>query len=363
MNLAHESKRNASYSWPATLRVPHGPRLVYLDLNHWIDLAKAMSGHRDGRRHREILDQLLHASELGHAVFPLCFSFYVEMLKISDHRRRSDLRKVIERLTRFAVVTNQHVIVIHEIEALLDNLVGPNPNPISPIGYLDWGVFGALGKRGDIKVVTRDGEDVTSTARQRFSGGPDEFDRIVNEHMVILNREILDGPSPQNEADFRAEGYRPDLILQHYVQEAAAEDAWARLLDQESRWRRGRLRDAVSAREVLFHINETVKAAANVRGVEAFEDIFRGVADPRRAFDAMPSFDVVVTLKTAMHRNAHHRWTNNHVHDIHALASTLPYCAVVLTDREMAALIRHSKLDQRLGTTVLHSLKDLTELL
>ena len=148
-----------------------------------------------------------------------------------------------------------------------------------------------------------------------------------------------------------------------YVQETAAEHEWARLVDEESRWRRGRLRDAVSAREVAFHINEIVKAAANARGLETFDDIFRGVEDPRRAFDAMPSFDVTVTLKTAIHRNAQHQWTNNDIHDIHALASTLPYCDVVLTDREMAALVRRSNLDQRLGTTVFHSLQDLSGLL
>ena len=137
----------------------------------------------------------------------------------------------------------------------------------------------------------------------------------------------------------------------------------ARLLDTEPRWRRGRLRDAVSAREVTFHINESVKAAANARGLETFDDIFRGVENPRRAFDAMPSFDVTVTLKTAIHKNPQHSWTNNHIHDIHALASTLPYCNVVVTDREMAALVRSSKLDQRLGATVLHSLQDLTDIL
>ena len=77
----------------------------------------------------------------------------------------------------------------------------------------------------------------------------------------------------------------------------------------------------------------------------------------------MPSFDVSVSLKTAIHRNPHHRWTNNHVQDINALASTLPYCDVVVTDREMTSLVRRAKLDERLGTTVLHRLEDLTGLL
>jgi hypothetical protein len=35
--------------WPAKL-VPSATRLVYLDLNQWIALAKAVTGHRDGAR-------------------------------------------------------------------------------------------------------------------------------------------------------------------------------------------------------------------------------------------------------------------------------------------------------------------------
>ena len=73
----------------------------------------------------------------------------------------------------------------------------------------------------------------------------------------------------------------------------------------------------------------------------------------------MPSFDVSVSLKTAIHRNTHHRWSNNHIHDINAVASTLPYCDVVVTDREMASLVRRTKLDERLDTTVLDRLEDL----
>ena len=69
-----------------------------------------ISGHPDGLRQRDNLDRLLHAVEQGHAVFPLSLPIYVEVLKIGEHRRRSDLRKVIERLGGFGVVTSRHVI-------------------------------------------------------------------------------------------------------------------------------------------------------------------------------------------------------------------------------------------------------------
>lgn len=101
--------------------------------------------------------------------------------------------------------------------------------------------------------------------------------------------------------------------------------------------------------------------AAHARGLANFGEIFEGVREPRRTFDAMPSFDVSVSLKTAIHRNARHQWKNNHVHDIHALAATLPHCDIVVTDREMASMVRRSKLDRRVGTTVLDQLEDLAD--
>ena len=63
--MAKATKRigNGRYCWPRTLRRPSDLRIVYLDLNHWIDLAKAYSGHKDGRKHREILDDSYRASK------------------------------------------------------------------------------------------------------------------------------------------------------------------------------------------------------------------------------------------------------------------------------------------------------------
>jgi hypothetical protein len=62
------------------------------------------------------------------------------------------------------------------------------------------------------------------------------------------------------------------------------------------------------------------------------EEVFSDVEETRRAFDSMPSFDLAVTLKTALHRDPAHRWTTNDIHDIDALGSTLPYCDIVVTD-------------------------------
>ena len=73
----------------------------------------------------------------------------------------------------------------------------------------------------------------------------------------------------------------------------------------------------------------------------------------------MPSFDVTVTLKTEYHRDPNHSWTPNDVCDIQALATTLPYCDVVVTDKAVVSMITRSGLADRLNTVALRSLDDL----
>lgn len=342
------NRTDENYVWPRTLRRPvPPPKLVYLDLNHWIALAKALSGHHDGKKDVDLLDFCLRAVEEETAIFPISQSIYVEILKIQNYQKRCDLRKAIELLGRYMVVTSRSVVATHEIEALLDQIVDPNPKPINTMDYLGWGVFQAAGLDGSMRVKSADGRDVTAEVRQAFTNGPQAFDKIVSEELLKLNRQMIDGPSPEEDSELREQGYNPTKILEAYEQEAMNEAEWARLLDDEPKWRRGRLRDAVSAREVLIQINSILTRGCDKRGVSSLQSLFSSVTDDRRIFDSMPSFDASVTLKTSLHKNTNHRWTQNHVHDIHALASTLPYCDIVITDGEMTSHVVQTGLADR----------------
>lgn len=352
---------HGNYLWPLTLRMPvRPPKIVYLDLNHWITLAQVISGRRDGKKDKDLLDFCLDSVESESAVYPISLSIYTEVHKIRNYKRRRSLRKVIEKLSQYFVVTNREVVATHEIEALLDQLVGPNPKPINTMDYLDWGVFRASGMAGGFKVKSKDGEDVTADFRDKFPGGPRAFDKIMYDAELEFNRRVLDGPSKEEERELRQQGYNPEAILEHYEKEAADESEWARHLDSESQWRRGRLRDLVSAREVINHVNSILWRGCKERGVDSLGSLFPSVADTRKSFNAMPSFDASVSLKTSIHKNAKHRWKNNDVHDIHALAVALPYCDIVVTDRAMVSQTVRSKLADRFNTIVLSDLNEIS---
>lgn len=82
----------------------------------------------------------------------------------------------------------------------------------------------------------------------------------------------------------------------------------------------------------------------------SFDDLF-GDREAIRAFaDGMPSNSVVISIKTAYHRNSRHRWTANDIDDIDALAVAVPYCDAVLTDKAARNAIVSTKVDRQAGT-------------
>ena len=363
------ARSDVDYNWPTTLRVPPaGTKLVYLDLNHWVSLAKALSGHGDGERYSSILAACQTAADERHAVFPISDSIYMEIAKIGQYRQRRDLRRVIERLSGYVAVPARSVISLHEIEALLDSVVGPSPRSIISMDYLGRGVNWALGLNG-IRVMSPEGRDVTEEARASHPHGPAAFDALLADAELRLSRKVIDGSAPDDEAELEASEDDRLALIRVADARATQEVEQVKRFNDDPRWRRGRIRDVVAARELLIEINNLLWEAFAARSAHlpapappvsgVLETVFPERAQARRAFDSMPSFDVSVSLKTSYHRDPNHRWKPNDIHDIDALSSTLPYCDIVVTDKAVTSHVERTGLSDRLNTIVLSRLSDL----
>ena len=351
--------------WPPSLILPaRPPKLIYLDLNHWIALSKAHSGHQDGEKHRSILDACLKAVGDGRAVFPLSEYIYLEILKNTNSRQRRILREVIEQVCRYVVVTSLAHVVNHEIEAVLDQMVGLNPVPLNKTNYLDFGVNRAFGRVGDVRIESSSGEDVTDEVRNKHPLGPEGFDKVLLAAQIEMDRKVIDGPTSQEEPKLREDGWSPEVIVQMYEQKAADELAQVQRFDEEPRWRRGRIRDVIVARELIFEVGDIFANGFERRGFGAQGQFSAATReDFRSIYNAMPSSNVTVTLKTSIHRDPNHQWTNNDIFDIRALSLTIPYCDVVVTDRSMWSHVTRNKLPERYHTVVISQLTELPDYL
>jgi hypothetical protein len=79
--------------------------------------------------------------------------------------------------------------------------------------------------------------------------------------------------------------------------------------------------------------------------------------------DTIPSLRIAVDLKVELLRNAAKPWTMNAIHDIDALSMAVPYCHVVVPDREMASLLSCSGTAPRNGTKIIITLSELPDAL
>lgn len=357
-------KTQYEYVWPeALVRPSSDTRLIYLDLNHWINLAKAAVGHVDGVRHRGALDALREAKSSGKFAFPLSATHYMEMANISDPRQRFDVAAVMEEFSDFASLVSRSLVMRLELEAALDAFAKPRPQPYAQVPVLCKGVLQAFGKRGGLRIRNPEGDDVTDTVRLDWPAGPEAFDKWRVDAERQLDRSVLRGPTDAEAPELRAAGWDPTVARKIADDRAAEERAQAaRLLEGEPIWQSERLRDVVSARYMAIDMMEMLFEALAARGVE-LEDV---CADPsvfRRFVDSMPSADVVVSLIRAAHRNRQTKWTANDMFDTDGLSIAVPYCDVVATERHAAHVLNAAGIPARMDSEVVVTLPDLVAIL
>lgn len=356
-------RSDVPHAWPPTLTRPSGDvRVIYLDLNHWISLAKASVRHRDGDRHREALAVLRGSAASGRAVFPLSSAHYMEMTGISDPRQRSHLAGVMEELSGFSSFVSRSIVIQLELEAALDALsVKRRVEPLASVPILGHGVLQAFGKRGGLRIGSDDG-DVTDLARQEWPGGPLAFDQWRSDAELAMERAMLRGPEDDEIPRLKTLGWDGSVARRTAEARARAERDQAARFAAEPRWRRGRTRDVVSARYMLIELREVASEALRARGL-ALEDVWHSPEAARQMIDCMPSADVAVTLLTAGHRNPQTKWTSNDIFDLDALSVAVPYADVVVTERHAHHTLHAQEAPSRCGTTLLCTLDELAQVL
>jgi hypothetical protein len=352
-------RQEPSYAWPDHLVRPpqSGPRLVYLDLNHWISLAKAATGHRTGGRYTPALVAVRDAAASGSFSFPLSLTHYMEMARIQDPRQRADIAEVMEEVSGFTTILARSHIMRLEIEAALDRVFSTTSPHLADIDLLGHGVGHAMGKRGGL-YIRSDSADVTENVRANWPGGAADFDAMLSNARRQLERAVLQGPTDAEVPDLAARGWDPTVARTVAEQRAEAERQQAVRLDNNPQWR-NRLRDIIQVRYLTIELIDILNEALADRG-RTIEQVFTDKETSRKFTESMPSANVHIALVEARHRNREQSWEPNDIFDIDALSIAAPYCDVVVTERHACHVLQTARIPQWMHTEVVASLADFT---
>ena len=341
--------------WPRLLELPpDNVNVVYLDLNHWISLAQASVGHSKGSSFVRTLEACRAARSAGTAVFVLSAIHYMEMHKIKDPAQRRAIGGVMEELTSFASLASRIIVMELELTAMLDRFAR-KPSVLPTIPLLGRGVRHSFGRKSGVKFMGPSG-DATAQVRERM--GAEAFDDWVAQAELLLDRSVLHGPADNEVEGLRAFGWKPEAAIQVAESRAARERELTPLLDGEIPWRRGRLRDVISARELSVEFQNILPRALAERHV-VLTDVISDPQSARKFVRAMPSTEVSIELKTAWHRDRGKPWTANDIYDIDAMSLAVPYCDVVVTEKACHHILNVARLGERMHTALLRNLEDL----
>ncbi len=346
--------------WPTRLhRGSTRPSLVYLDLNHWIGLSDAAVGRSQGDNYRDALAACREAKRCGRAIFPLSATHYMEIAKIVDPSRRASLAAIMEELSGFATLASRPLVMRLEIEAVLEQDLGVPASPTPVVDLVGWGVKHSVGAEGDVRIVDASGTDLTDLVRAEV--GAAAFDRLLAEARLALERGILAGPRDDADvAKLRANGWQPDAAVKVAQERADRETELVGILNEDPRWRRGRLRDVVSARELTHEMWNAFAESLVARGISKVES-FADRQRIRTFVRSMPSAEVMIEMKAARHRNPSMTWDTNTIFDIDAMALSVAYCDVVVTERHAYSILHRAGLNERMDTALMRTPQQLVD--
>lgn len=345
--------------WASVNRPP--VPLVYLDLNHYIQLAKASraeAGHTTGAGkpitvlpgYRALLDSARRAKLEQRAIFPLSSVHFMEVAHaVPSPRQRGHVADTMEELSDFTYLMGRPSLVQLEITAGLDKVYG-SPASYEPVSLLQNSALWAFGRNGGFSFVNeRTGEDLEPQLRREL--GDEAFEKQLASMNYLRERKLLEGPQDAEVPGLRQLGYAPETYAVGTRSRLGFELETSAILNNDPSWRRGRLRDLVFGREVAHEWMRPFVLHLQQREQDGLKHDLP--EDMVALWAAMPQVQVAVSMKTHYHRNPEHQWKVNHVADIDALAIAYAYCDALLTDAEARTALVNSRELRAFGAEVL----------
>jgi hypothetical protein len=181
-----------------------GRRVVYLDLNHWYALGRAMAGHPDHPGHVDIVCALRDQVEHGQLMFPLSAVHYMELAENPRDHQRREAADVMTVLSRFNTMTPAARIIDEELAQALHARFGRPTWPIKVEKFGHGANFALIGKEGGRSRVTGGSEEDRRELEAKLGKPIAQWEAEVN---AFMEYELLKQP----EAGIREQipGYDP----------------------------------------------------------------------------------------------------------------------------------------------------------
>ncbi|MCU1497591.1 MAG: hypothetical protein JWM47_1544 [Acidimicrobiales bacterium] len=329
---------------------------VYLDQNHWVNLARAASSPHSPESHRQALQVLRNGVDGCMFEVVLSATNYLELWHRNRWSSRHDIAKLMAELSGFRSIAPIHSIIRWELEAAA---IGASLPPVRDRAFGSGANHAFASATGRFRLVERAWSPTEPEGAPTHEGSADLlFLQYTHSRMwEWLNLagfpsdsgplgEGPDGPWPEHEADLRPE-HRHGTRDAH--DEAALID-WIRSVGLE-----GDIRSVVVMNNLMDN-REVILGILKAAGIPA-----QRLTDSawRALHDSCWSLWTNATLRALRLEDPSFPIEQYDRTDLLSLSTCVPYCDVVLTEKRLAHLANRAGCYERFGTFTLGRTSDI----
>jgi len=313
-------------------------KIIYLDQNKWIDIARAFYGREDGEKYLPILQTLQDKVNSGDIIVPISAVHIIETARNENKERRERLANFIADLSKSYGILPYISVRQQEIEnAILIKLGQASKHNIAEIA-INRGVAHMLGMELP--------ENVFSADYEKFLIKVNQLEKFVATMMIdFISRELV--------SELRQE----DI-------DGIADYEKSRRLKNEELSKEMRLRLAIMemAYDRLFPV---IIEQLKKMGVDPkpFADSFTDIEDWKRFFFSMPTMDIWINLHVLRDSDKGKAVHRNDTNDMAFLSIAVPYCDIIVTEKYWAHQLISNGYDKKYNTTILTDLTELTDMI
>jgi hypothetical protein len=354
---------------------PALPELIYLDLNHWINLSKARIGQEVGA-YTDVLRELRVVVASGRAVVPISSTHYMEISRIASAQRRADLALVMGELSKYIALTPRETFLRYQLRRSIAQELGKHYVAPPPV-VTGHGFSHAFGQPQKIwleasrevlaRATVHQVEEFIPRLEQivgfgwRFvtSGKARTAAELIDEALDAAGQfGMLMGAPDKKDPDLLRLGFNPAAAYDVVDAITRREEDLAQQLAADPKWLH-RLDDVIEARALYWDLSEDWdQAMLDVWSrVVTMDEL--GKERIHRIMGEIPIIDIESAIRRANFSTGSHKWRKNDIHDSDFAGSAVTYCDVVLTERHLHTQLVRQGIDRKYKTAILSRPEDL----
>jgi hypothetical protein len=329
------------------------PLYIYLDLNHWYTLGRAIDGEGDASS-LEVYARLRDFVEGGRIQLPLSSIHYMELTENPNDKQRRQAGLAMRELSRFVTMTPLTKVVREEMRASFYKRFGrPFRQPVPKFGV---GAGFAFDEPDFVLFKDRTDEQLAELERRTGLSISELRARFQEraEYMLLVG--------PNGELRQQLEGYDPYAARRMADEELKSFNIMVETLRTDPDISQ-RPQDAIWARELVHDVYDAYLETCLAGGFISNQP-FRDKDGFSDFLLSLPTARVSIMMKSHYLKDVQRDWKINDFRDIYALSLAIPYCDVAVTDKKAwDVTVNRAHLDEAFGTRIFCKLGELVEYL